>query len=85
MSLRSKLDEPLGQPARLCQVLGGTAEEAAEKVVAPAKSGPQALKRGRMLNGLAARVELVPFPKPANWSFSATSEAVPFQKHYLPV
>jgi hypothetical protein len=25
---------------------------------------PQTLKRGRILNGLAARVKLVPFPKP---------------------
>jgi hypothetical protein len=47
----------------------GAAEGTAEKVVAPAKSGAQALKRGPILNGLAARVELVPFPKARKLEF----------------
>jgi hypothetical protein len=34
----------------------------AEKLAAPAKSLPQALKRGPIFSDLAARVELVPFP-----------------------
>ena len=42
----------------------GTAKEAAEKVFQSEESVPQALKRGHILNGLAARVELVPFPNP---------------------
>jgi hypothetical protein len=37
-------------------------EQLAEKVVKGAKSGPQALKRGRIFNDFTARVELVPFP-----------------------
>jgi hypothetical protein len=40
----------------------GRAEESAEKLVAPAKSLPQALKRGPIFSDLAARVKLVPFP-----------------------
>jgi hypothetical protein len=36
--------------------------KAAEKLAAPAKSLPQALKRGPIFSDLAARVELVPFP-----------------------
>jgi hypothetical protein len=40
----------------------GTAEEAAEKLAAPAKSLPQALKRRPVFSGLTARVKLVPFP-----------------------
>jgi len=38
-------------------------KESAEKVVHNDKSIPQALKRGYILNDLAARVELVPFPR----------------------
>jgi len=41
----------------------------AEKVVEQAKSGPQALKRGHILNDLAARVKLVPFPRPFELDF----------------
>jgi hypothetical protein len=37
-------------------------KEAAEKLAAPAKSSPQALKRGPIFSDLTARVELVPFP-----------------------
>jgi hypothetical protein len=39
-------------------------EVVAEKVVNKAESIPQALKRRQILNDLAARVELVPFPRP---------------------
>jgi hypothetical protein len=49
--------------------LSGTAEEVAEKLVAPAKSLPQALKRGSIFIDLAARVELVPFPNPLEPEF----------------
>jgi hypothetical protein len=48
---------------------GGTAEEAAEKVFQGEESVPQALKRGRILSDLAARVELVPFPNPLQTEF----------------
>jgi hypothetical protein len=41
--------------------LGGTAEQAAEKLVEGIKSAPQALKRRHVFNGLTARVELMPF------------------------
>jgi hypothetical protein len=39
-------------------------EQAAEKLVSNVQSIPQALKLGHMLSELAARVELVPFPRP---------------------
>jgi hypothetical protein len=44
----------------------GTArvKEVAEKVAALARSVPQELKRTPLFSGLAARVELVPFPNP---------------------
>ena len=45
------------------------AKEAAEKVFQSEESVPQALKRGHILNGLAARVELVPFPNPSRTEF----------------
>src|SRR5271165_2962834 len=38
------------------------AKECAKKLASPAKSSPQALKRGTIFSHLAARVELVPFP-----------------------
>jgi len=41
----------------------------AEKVVNKAESIPQALKRRHILNDLAARVELVPFPRPFEFYF----------------
>jgi hypothetical protein len=47
----------------------GTAEEVAEKVVLDPESEPQALKRGPIFSDLAARVELVPFPKPSRQEF----------------
>jgi hypothetical protein len=37
-------------------------EEGAEKLAAPAKNLPQALKRESTFSDLVARVELVPFP-----------------------
>jgi hypothetical protein len=37
-------------------------EEGAEKLAAPAKNLPQALKRESIFSDLVARVELVPFP-----------------------
>jgi hypothetical protein len=39
--------------------------QAAEKLVEDAKSSPQALKRLHIFGGLAARLQVVPFPKPA--------------------
>jgi hypothetical protein len=42
----------------------------AEKLIAQAKNWPQALKRQPISNGLAARVELVPFPKSTGREFS---------------
>jgi hypothetical protein len=45
------------------------AEYAAEKVVAGAESGPQALKRRFIFDGLTAGVELVPFPFVINPEF----------------
>jgi len=42
---------------------------AAEKVGNKAESIPQALKRRHILNDLAARVELVPFPRPFELDF----------------
>jgi hypothetical protein len=47
----------------------GIALDVAEKVVNNAQSLPQALKRGHILNDLAARVELVPFPRPFELDF----------------
>jgi hypothetical protein len=47
----------------------GIVSEAAEKVLDRAKSGPQALKRRFIFNGLTARVELVPFPFAMNSEF----------------
>ena len=58
-----------GAKARIFPGVSGTAEQAAEKLIARAKSCPQALKRRRVLNGLAARVELVPFPEPNEKEF----------------
>jgi hypothetical protein len=46
----------------LISVLIGTAEEGAEKVAAPVKSPPQALKRGPIFNDPTARLKIVPFP-----------------------
>lgn len=42
----------------------------AEQVVGGKESEPQALKRRPLLNGLAARVELVPFPFVERLEFS---------------
>jgi hypothetical protein len=47
----------------------GTTEQAAEKLIHTAEGGPQALKRGHILNDLAARVKLVPFPRPFELDF----------------
>ena len=74
------MSQPQGLKPAFLLVVGGTAEEVAEKVFQSEESVPQALKRGHILNGLAARVELVPFPTPPEPGFSATSEAVPFPK-----
>ena len=52
------------------------------KVFAHANSDPQALKRESISSDLAARVELVPFPFVRASSFSAGSEAVPFQDQF---
>jgi hypothetical protein len=41
----------------------------AEKVVLVPESEPQALKRGPVFSVLAARVKLVPFPKPSCQEF----------------
>jgi hypothetical protein len=49
--------------------LNGTAEEAAEKVIERAKSTPQALKRGHILNDLAARVNSCPSQNPSESEF----------------
>jgi hypothetical protein len=49
--------------------LGGTAEQAAEKVIESAKSTPQALKRGHILNDLAARVNSCPSQNPSESEF----------------
>jgi hypothetical protein len=49
--------------------INGIAEEVAEKVGNNAQSLPQALKRGHVLKDLAARVELVPFPRPFELEF----------------
>jgi hypothetical protein len=46
-----------------------TALQAAEKVFQSEESVPQALKRGHIVNGLSARVELVPFPDPSRTEF----------------
>lgn len=40
-------------------------KQSAEKSLQPQKGDPQALKSGLIFCDLAARVELVPFPKPA--------------------
>jgi hypothetical protein len=45
------------------------------KVVTNAQSLPQALKRGQILDDLAARVELVPFPRSLELDFSAAAKA----------
>jgi hypothetical protein len=41
---------------------GSAPEGAAEKLFEGARSSPQALKRKHIFNGLAARLEVVPFP-----------------------
>jgi hypothetical protein len=46
-----------------------TAEEVAKKVFQGEEIVPQALKPGHILNGLPARVELVPFPIPSKREF----------------
>jgi hypothetical protein len=43
--------------------------QAAEKLISAIPSPPQALKRGHILNDLAARVKLVPFPTPFELDF----------------
>jgi hypothetical protein len=49
--------------------LKGRCSQAEEKVANNAQNLPQALKRGHILNDLAARVELVPFPRPFEFDF----------------
>jgi len=48
---------------------GGATEQAAEKVVNTAKGDPQALKRTLIFSDLAARLKVVPFPKPGQPEF----------------
>jgi hypothetical protein len=49
--------------------LKGRCSQAEEKVANNAQNLPQALKRGHILSDLAARVELVPFPRPFEFDF----------------
>jgi hypothetical protein len=42
--------------------ISSAAEEVVGRLVSGARSMPQALKRGHFFSGLAARVELLPFP-----------------------
>jgi len=53
----------------------------AEKVGAGAKSVPQALKRGHILNDLTARLKSCLSQTVADGSFSASCELVPFPQH----
>jgi hypothetical protein len=55
-----------------------TACEAAQKLIALAKSALRRWKRGHILHHLSSRVELVPFPKSYEIGFSATTCAVGF-------
>ena len=48
---------------------GGATEQAAERVVNTAKGDPQALKRTLIFSDLAARLKVVPFPKPGQPEF----------------
>jgi hypothetical protein len=56
------------KPASLL-ALGGTAEQAAEKVAAGANSLPQALKRGHIFNDLTARLKSCPSHTPRESEF----------------
>jgi len=58
--------------AAIIGLFSPTALQAAEKVFQSEESVPQALKRGHILNGLAARVELVPFPNSSRTEFSCS-------------
>jgi len=63
----------------------GTTEEFAEKPEEHARSLPQALKRGFIFNDLTARMNSCPSRTCSNWSFSATSEVVPFPIPPFPI
>jgi hypothetical protein len=83
MNPRSRLEGPQGlKPASLLAP-GGTAEEAAEKLFEGVRSSPQALKRKHIFDGLAARLEVVPFPFPVKVTLSSACEAVPFPKPFM--
>jgi hypothetical protein len=52
-------------------------EEAAEELFEGVRSSPQALKRKHIFDGLAARLEVVPFPFPGDTTLSALCEGMP--------
>lgn len=52
-------------------------KEVAEKVVVGEKSLPQALKRGRIFQDLAARLKSGPYQSSANQNFSAACKEMP--------
>jgi hypothetical protein len=63
-----------------CRCLPRRLAELAEKLAAPTKSLPQALKRGPIFSDISARVELVPFPIPLEpAAFCRRSAAEPTQ------